>query len=56
MIVFAVAPTGSMERCPDGRKTGKVTISVRPKQTFRKRRENVEQTDKREAAERTADK
>jgi hypothetical protein len=54
MIVFAVAPTESMEKCPDGKKAGGVTISVRPKQTLRKRLVKVKQIGEKESKMSTA--
>ena len=43
MIVFAVAVTVSMEKRPDSKKSGRVKISVRPKQALHGRPENVKQ-------------
>jgi hypothetical protein len=48
MIVFAVSPTESMEKCLDGKKVGRVTISVRPKPTLRKRLEETKQLGEKE--------
>jgi len=43
MVVFAVVPTGSLEKRPDGKKAGRVKISVRPRQASPRWPENLKQ-------------
>lgn len=43
MIIFATAVAVSVQKRPDSKKSGRVKISVRPKQALHGRPENVKQ-------------